>query len=709
MTQNKTKKALLMSVLSMMLCVAMLVGMTFAWFTDTASTSVNKIQAGNLKVGLEMFDATQNKWVDATTQPLTFKTVDDRVAEQILWEPGCTYELPRLRVINKGNLALKYKIQITGIQGDAKLNEAIEWTIGDVALGTEQQLIAGASNEFTISGHMKKEAGNEYQGLSIDGINITVYATQMASEFDSIDNQYDKDARYFGDQPIVVDGGEPVEYVGSATVNGYDGVLHAKNGAKVTLNANLTAEESEWTSPNRGGYAMAVWAKDPGTVVTITGGHYTQLINGTANQYDLIYASGGAKIVITGGTFKVGAGDPKWTLNCKDNSGSVITVMGGSFYKFDPSAERTDQEGEVVVAEGCKVVKNGDWYTVVPKEGAVAMVSSDSTSRYTLGEAVKHANAGDTVTLLDDAKVDEAVKIDKSLTINGDNHTVSLANNMQNVAASGQNTSRTVVFMNTGTNNEVLLKNMVLDGENKALGRTAVIDNASNLTIENVEIKNFIGSQLLRSTGGKSVKLNNVNIYDNDLKAAGTIQSTQGVPFDSGILMCFHQNEKVTFNNTTIKNNKVEAKSAIRGDGMLIYVQQSGKIDFNADNVTIENNFATNHILGTMYATHNQSHFTFNSGSIKNNSSANFFITANLNVGQEMTIESNIVINNDNKHTEKDSDIGTDHYKCACTLTNNGTIIGDISEADWAVASRGLPIYTGNGTHTGTKTNITVK
>ncbi len=53
MTQTKTKKALAMSVLSMVLCVAMLVGMTFAWFTDTASTAVNKIQAGNLKVGLE--------------------------------------------------------------------------------------------------------------------------------------------------------------------------------------------------------------------------------------------------------------------------------------------------------------------------------------------------------------------------------------------------------------------------------------------------------------------------------------------------------------------------------------------------------------------------------------------------------------------------------------------------------------------------------
>ena len=52
MEQTKTKKALIMSVLSMVLCIAMLIGMTFAWFTDTASTAVNKIQAGNLDVEL---------------------------------------------------------------------------------------------------------------------------------------------------------------------------------------------------------------------------------------------------------------------------------------------------------------------------------------------------------------------------------------------------------------------------------------------------------------------------------------------------------------------------------------------------------------------------------------------------------------------------------------------------------------------------------
>ena len=51
MTQTKaTKKALFMSMLSMLLCVAMLIGSTFAWFTDSVTSGRNKITAGNLDV-----------------------------------------------------------------------------------------------------------------------------------------------------------------------------------------------------------------------------------------------------------------------------------------------------------------------------------------------------------------------------------------------------------------------------------------------------------------------------------------------------------------------------------------------------------------------------------------------------------------------------------------------------------------------------------
>ncbi len=195
MTNSKsTKRALLTSALAMLMCVAMLIGTTFAWFTDTASTAVNKIQAGNLDVKLEYLS--NGEWVDAEGMTLNFKKASDASGTEVLWEPGCTYELPAIHVVNKGNLALKYEIKITGIKGDAKLNKAIEWTLNNAEIGSNiGELAAGAQSEaLVIKGHMKEEAGNEYQGLSIDGIAITVYATQNTVEHDSYNNTYDANA-----------------------------------------------------------------------------------------------------------------------------------------------------------------------------------------------------------------------------------------------------------------------------------------------------------------------------------------------------------------------------------------------------------------------------------------------------------------------------------------------------------------------------------
>ena len=193
---TKTKKALRGSLFALFLCIVLLIGTTFAWFTDTASTGVNNIQAGNLKVDLQMKDA-NGSWVPAEGKTIDFVKASGHENEAILWEPGCTYELPVLRVVNKGNRALKYKIKINGIQGDEKLNEVINWTISDVALDTDHSLAAGATSEdLTIKGHMQESAGNEYQGLSIDGISITVYATQASVESDSFGPEYDQNAAY---------------------------------------------------------------------------------------------------------------------------------------------------------------------------------------------------------------------------------------------------------------------------------------------------------------------------------------------------------------------------------------------------------------------------------------------------------------------------------------------------------------------------------
>ena len=200
-----TKRALVLSLLSMLLCVSMLIGSTYAWFTDTATTAVNKIQAGTLDVALEMSTDNGATWTKAEGKTLNFMTADNH--KEILWEPGCTYALPLLRVVNRGNLSLKYEIVITGIDGDAELNKAIEWTIPAEKTGN---LAAGATSDaIAISGHMKETAGNEYQGKSIDGIAITVYATQYTGESDSNGNTYDENA------PIVYPEGVTAESFGS--------------------------------------------------------------------------------------------------------------------------------------------------------------------------------------------------------------------------------------------------------------------------------------------------------------------------------------------------------------------------------------------------------------------------------------------------------------------------------------------------------------
>ena len=156
---------------------------------------MDKIQAGALDV--QLLDE-QGNTIEGQT--LSWKKAAGHENEAVLWEPGCTYELQPIVIKNAGNLALKYKIVISGIQGDAALNNAIEWTITNTstvtALDADHALAAGASDTLTIKGHMREDAGNEYQRLSIDGIGITVVATQYTYESDSNNNQYDVNAEY---------------------------------------------------------------------------------------------------------------------------------------------------------------------------------------------------------------------------------------------------------------------------------------------------------------------------------------------------------------------------------------------------------------------------------------------------------------------------------------------------------------------------------
>ena len=198
-SHRQTKRALLTSVMALVMCVVMLLGTTFAWFTDTATANVNTIKSGNLHVEI------QNKEGTAIDKLEWVKENGDVIANQddILWEPGCTYLLTPFKIVNTGNLALKYKIEITGLDGSAKLLKVIKFTYktedgNTFDMTAEGKLAAngGATGMITVSAHMDELAGNEYQNETLTGVKFTVVATQDAVEYDSSKNTYDENATY---------------------------------------------------------------------------------------------------------------------------------------------------------------------------------------------------------------------------------------------------------------------------------------------------------------------------------------------------------------------------------------------------------------------------------------------------------------------------------------------------------------------------------
>ena len=210
MTSSKsTKRALISSTLAILMCVAMLIGTTFAWFTDTASTGVNKIVSGNLKVDIIGADNEDH------VEKLNFKNAAGAEGEALLWEPGCRYLTVGFRIANKGNLALKWKAEINKnniVDGKAAPTAKDGKSLLDVidfyvVTSTDENADAVAIENFTgnlakgaksgvyyIKGVMQTTAGNDYQDLTLDGITITVYATQDTVENDSFNNQYDAGA-----------------------------------------------------------------------------------------------------------------------------------------------------------------------------------------------------------------------------------------------------------------------------------------------------------------------------------------------------------------------------------------------------------------------------------------------------------------------------------------------------------------------------------
>lgn len=181
---RKIKSALFSGALLTIITVMLMLGSTMAWFQDT-EVVINTYTFGNLDVDIVDED---EKIIGAT--PLQFVKPGGGEYEEgkYLFEPGATFQLKEFYIKNSGDVALQYRLKLdtAGAKGQKKLLESMEITatMGDdktpFQLDSKTRTLAAGAKDgpVRIYIHMKKEAGNEYQDLSVEGLVVKVIAVQ---------------------------------------------------------------------------------------------------------------------------------------------------------------------------------------------------------------------------------------------------------------------------------------------------------------------------------------------------------------------------------------------------------------------------------------------------------------------------------------------------------------------------------------------------
>ena len=281
MTTKKTsRRALLTSVMALVMCLVMLVGTTFAWFTDSVTSGVNTIQSGNLDVKLTYVKGTETGEVTKDTHLFN---------DAALWEPGHV-EYVVLTASNEGSLALKYKLAVnvfgeTGsvnMLGDAfQLSSYLKYAVigGDATTAADFNRDTLTANPGTVLGSYTSEetplypantegkdssktvtlavwmpttVGNEANHKTGEAaptiqLGVSLVATQYTAESDSFDNTYDAQAEY----------PEAANYPTGATIVGLDGTYDSLTDAMlawreskniVTTGGNMGGHPAELTS-----------------------------------------------------------------------------------------------------------------------------------------------------------------------------------------------------------------------------------------------------------------------------------------------------------------------------------------------------------------------------------------------------------------------------------------------------------------------------
>ena len=307
-----TKRSLIASILILCLCLSSLIGTTFAWFTDSVTSSGNMIQSGKLDVSMG--------WAEGKEDPasVAYKDASEgAIFKNDLWEPGYV-EARHIKIANEGTLALKYKLLVVANGTVSELADVIDVYYYDPAqqladdrsdltdakkIGTLTDVLAnfettaagtlnpGDNHTVTIALKMQQTAGNEYQNISIGSdFSVVLVATQLAAEEDSFGPDYDFDAEY------------PVIYLDSAPHDGDTATeLRANNVAVIVPETadegKYTLEASETTtavdSNGKTTLSMNITLKKDGVKVTEDGTLYTVSVNiGTGLDLAAVYHNG---------------------------------------------------------------------------------------------------------------------------------------------------------------------------------------------------------------------------------------------------------------------------------------------------------------------------------------------------------------------------------------------------------------------------------
>jgi len=357
MTNTKnTKRALLSSVLALFLCFAMLLGTTYAWFTDSVTSDGNIIKSGTLDV--ELYYADGKQAVDsadwATAKDVAIFDYDN-------WEPGYT-DAKHLKVSNIGTLALQYQLAIVPDGEVSKLAEVIDVyyveggkqiadrtalneadKIGSLAdlirTGIKSGVLeAGTDSIATIVFKMNENAGNEYQNLSIgDSFSIQLLATQVPSDYeeDSYGKDYDavvKLAYTQAQAQEVLDNAVP-----GTTLYLMEGANYGTLYLRPSANTEVT-KTIDWQGNNYGWETyscfenLTIIGAEGSTIdaIEIEGGTYYHTEHSQDDAYPVMLSLVELKNVVIDGVTFTGKGgyDPQGHGNAINLSGNNIKVDG---------------------------------------------------------------------------------------------------------------------------------------------------------------------------------------------------------------------------------------------------------------------------------------------------------------------------------------------------------------------------------------------